>query len=168
MLIIVKNTTSDTLSIYEECFANNEFKHFIGGVTLDGLKESLNDSGNKHFTLFYSTDEIHEEKVGFCAFNQQGYMNYFFVGGCLPSYFNKGLGIYACIAVLNVIFGYNCTDINTIVMKDNSRSKKMLYRIGFRMTGEEENYYILKLKKEWFPNDFGIKILQRTTIKQCI
>ncbi len=151
------------INFYTECFENEEFQYMLYH------NEPLNINRIEHYVLDNGKDlkfvgSVEDKNgvltdVGFAHFYYKEEGAYTYVGGVHPKYFNHGYGIYASIAMLSLFYDLKPkVKITTGIYKYNQRSLKADLAIGFILTGETEDKYLLKLTKDSFDNDFVRRI----------
>lgn len=167
MNLQIRYTISSDINLYERCVENTEFKLNLFGDNFDIDEYTSLKEPHKKFIVSKLEGQSAED-IGFCHFFYQGQDQYFISGGVLPKYFNSGIGLYACIAVISCMIANNPGIIvNTTVYKYNIRSMKMLFAIGFQLYNEMEEYNILKLKISQFDNKFVNQIFEKR-LKYCL
>jgi len=161
MKIQIRNTSTSDIILYRQCVENEEFKYNLFGNNLNLDAYTSIKEPHKKFVVS-KIDNMKIEDFCFCHFFYQEQEEYFISGGILPIFFNSGIGLYACVAVLSHMFTINHEiKINTTVYKYNQRSLRMLHAIGFQLFREEENLNVLKLTNYQFDNQFVNKIRKR-------
>ena len=150
------------MDMYRLCYKNAEFKHFIYGdksIDIDAsFSKLLADSiqSIESYVVLYKAkneDSVYTY-VGFCNFlKHQKYPfetvvdTFAFNGGILPSLFNSGLGIYACVSLLKLFFErHPLSNLYASTFKYNFRSARMLSALGFNQMKEDwyvKNHFIL-------------------------
>lgn len=165
MNLFFKRTTESDIPFYTDCFQNREFQYMIYGdspLNLIQLKNYI-DRNDRDYK-FVVTLEKHSENVtiGFVHFYYYNENTYTFVGGLLPKYINSGLGVSASIAALSLLFEIKKhVSIETGIYKHNPRSLKIMLAIGFIITEEKKEKYILLLDNDGFNNDFVLNIRKK-------
>lgn len=162
ILFKIKNATKDDADIYNECLHSAEFRYNFGENINIGFINQLKKP-NKKYILSIQKGE-NWQPFGFANFVLQERQQYFFSGGCLPTFFNSGKGFLACYNMVNYIFKKKiATDINTTVWKHNKRSLKMLRKIGFKITDDLGIQYVLKCKEISIDSDFYEWLQEKTS-----
>ncbi len=98
--------------------------------------------------------------IGFVQFFYKRKNQVSFLGGVTPNLFNSGIGVKACVCILDYLFQKDIMEVITGVYLYNLRSLKMLEAIGFVETSLVHEKVILKLERLKFnDNDFNRNIL---------
>lgn len=83
-------------------------------------------------------------------------------GGLIPNYINSGLGIYASCFVLKYLFSRNPNiRIKAVVSDTNTRSERMLKKLGFNTSSTKDRLKILDCTISSFNNTFIDYLLSR-------
>jgi RimJ/RimL family protein N-acetyltransferase len=100
--------------------------------------------------------------IGFVHFYHNFDNQYTYVGGIHPDFFNSGLGASASVAALSLFYEINRqASFDTAIYKHNLRSLRLHLAIGFIITKETKDMYMLLLNKENFNNKFVLNIKKR-------
>ena len=99
--------------------------------------------------------ESEKEKVSMATFSRGKGNEYWFSGAIVERYYNSGIGVYACIAMLDNFFRSHpdCV-IRSGVFTENTRSLKMLLKVGFEQVEKSDDGFRLRLTGDAFRNDF--------------
>lgn len=152
IILEIREATQKDNYLYDKCFNDSEFSCLFSENYINVSIYTSVGYPNKRFIISQKLNEKTED-IGFCHFVFQERGEYFFSGGCIPELFNSGKGLLACVfAIFNMFTYHGCCVINTIVLKRNNRSFRMLNAIGFDIIKEEKTFYILKLRKKEFNN----------------
>ena len=151
------------INFYTECFRNEEFQYMLyhnEPLSINRIEHYvLNNGKDIKFVGSVEGGNGALKDVGFAHFYYKEEGVYTYVGGVHPKYFNHGYGIYASIAMLSLFYDLKPkVKITTGIYKYNQRSLKADLAIGFILTGETEDKYLLKLTKDSFDNDFVRRI----------
>lgn len=166
MNFVFRPSTIDDYQLYESCLDNREFLFMLyNGEHID-INQYIRKETNviKLISLLDTSQGL--VKIGFCHFYHKiGTNQYTFVGGIKPLLFNKGLGLYSSVAILNCLFQSSLQklEIKSGVYKHNPRSSRMLKSIGFKLSASGHDKYVLTLNSADFYNDFVQKILSKVT-----
>lgn len=172
MLFYFKRTTEADLSFYSECFQNREFQYMLYGDCPLNLRQLDNYIAwnNKDYKFVVSLEKQGKKvAIGFAHFYHNKDNHYTYVGGLHPDLFNSGLGASASIAALSFFFDINgLASIDTGVYKHNLRSLKLNLAIGFVITKETDDMYMLLLNKESFNNNILVLNIRKRNSYQLI
>lgn len=154
-----RRTSAKDIDFYIECFRNEEFQFMLyhnDPLNVNSLERYIADNGKDiKFIGSIMDEEGNLKDVGFAHFYHKEENAYTYVGGVHPIYFNHGYGVYASIAMLSLIYDlYPKVKITTGIYKHNQRSLKADLAIGFTITCETDEKWLLELTKEGFNNDF--------------
>lgn len=161
-----RHTSLADIDFYTECFYNDEFQYMLyhnDPINVNNLERYIADNGKDIKFIGSIMDEDGFLKdVGFAHFYYKEENAYTYVGGVHPKYFNHGYGVYASIAMLSLIYDlYPNIKITTGIYKHNQRSLKADLAIGFTITSETDDKWLLQLTKDGFNNDFVWRIKSR-------
>ena len=185
MRIRIRKLEEKDISIYQMCYANQEFKYCIFGHkdmdinnTFGKLIESTRNNG-ENYIILYSTsgNKCSFDVMGFCNFLKSDHYPfecsdeiYAFNGGILPLLFNTGYGLYACASMMYLFFQRHPDSLlYASTFNHNNRSTRMLMSLGFNRFPQmwyEKNHFILD-NNCFKENDFVQKILSRIDIEVC-
>lgn len=165
MNFFFKQTTETDLPFYTECFQNKEFQYMLYGNSPLKLCQLANYTAknNKDYKFVFSSEnEGVMVTLGFTHFYYKIDNQYIYIGGIHPDYFNSGLGVSASIAALSLFYDFNGqASFETGIYKHNLRSLRLHLAIGFVITEESKEKYILSLDKEGFNNKFVFNVKKR-------
>lgn len=166
-----KQTTESDLSFYSECFHNSEFQYMLYGnspLNLNKLRTYIARNSKDYKFVCILENQGKKVTIGFAHFYHNSFNRYTYVGGLHPNYFNSGLGALASVAALSLFYDINgqITAIDTGVYKHNLRSLKLNLAIGFVITEEKEDMYMLLLDKKCFSNGFVLKMKEKFVYHQ--
>ncbi len=144
---------------YKACLENSEFKWMLYGRQRFDIKRFLKKEDNSQKYSVFSSDGFF---IGFVQFFYKGTNQVSFLGGIAPWLFNSGIGLKACVCILESLFKKEKMDVITGVYLYNLRSLKMLKAIGFVETSCGHEKVILKLEWSKFNNNtFNRRILDK-------
>lgn len=163
-----RRTSAKDIDFYIECFRNEEFQFMLyhnDPLNVNSLERYIADNGKDiKFIGSIMDEEGNLKDVGFAHFYHKEENAYTYVGGVHPRYFNHGYGVYASIAMLSLIYELMPNiKITTGIYKHNPRSLKADLAIGFTITSETDEKWLLKLTKNGFNNDFVWRIKNKLT-----
>ncbi len=157
--LIFCNPKDSDFPNYKACLENDEFKRMLYGGQRFDINRFLKKEKN---ILKYSVFSSNGIFIGFVQLFYKQNNQASFLGGVLPIFFNSGLGLKACVCILDYIFRKGIMEVITGVYFYNLRSLKMLKAIGFTETSLIQDKVILTLEKTRFnDNDFNKNILDR-------
>lgn len=168
MKFFFRDASFHDINFYLECFNNEEFLYMLypsSPMSIGQLQYYITQN-NRDFKLIcsYVRDDEESLDIGFAHFYFQGEHKYAYLGGLAPKYFNSGYGVYASIASLLLFYDIDSrTMITTGIYKHNLRSLKVHLAIGFTITSETDEKWLLKLTKDGFNNDFVRRIKNKLT-----
>ncbi len=159
-----RQTHTLDIGFYAECFQSREFQNMLYGdeqISLNFLKKYIQyNADDLKFICALQTKEGESVNVGFAHFYHKEQNIYTYVGGIHPKYFNTGIGVYASVAVLDLLYDLkNDSIIKTGVYKYNTRSFKMLQAIGFVVSCDTNDKTMMELSPDSFNNKF-VEILK--------
>ena len=154
-----RHTSLADIDFYTECFYNDEFQYMLyhnDPINVNNLERYIANNGKDiQFIGSIMDEDGFLKDVGFAHFYYKEENAYTYVGGVHPKYFNHGYGVYASIAMLSLIYDLMPNiKISTGIYKYNRRSLKADLAIGFTITRETDEKWLLELTKEGFNNDF--------------
>lgn len=161
-----RRASINDIDFYTECFQNEEFQYMLyhnEPLNINRLEHYIIDNGKDlKFIGSIKDDDGCLKDVGFAHFYYKEENAYTYVGGVHPKYFNHEYGVYASIAMLSLIYELMPNiKITTGIYKHNPRSLKADLAIGFTITSETDEKWLLKLTKDGFNNDFVWRIKSR-------
>lgn len=110
-------------------------------------------------------DQEKMQKVAIAKFTKETNGVYAIAGFVPTNMQNRGLGIYAGIAVINHFFrSHPNAIIRSCSYAFNERAFKTTKCMGFKLNIQDERHYESILTKEFFDNDFVNKIKERVGI----
>lgn len=161
--LIFCNPKDSDLPNYKACLENNEFKKMLYGCQRFDINRFLKKEKN---ILKYSVFTSNGIFIGFVQLFYKQNNRASFLGGVAPNFFNSGLGVKACVFILDYIFHKDILNVITGVYLYNLRSLKMLKAIGFVETSLIQDKVILTLDKTRFnDNNFNKIILDKIRYK---
>lgn len=165
MCFSFRRTSIKDIDFYTECFRNEEFQYMLyynNPVNINRMEHYLVDNGKDlKFIGYIKGENGCQKEVGFAHFYYKEDNSYTYVGGIHPKFFNHGYGVYASVAMLSLLYDLNpSVKISTGIYKHNSRSLKVDLSIGFIITNETDDKWLLKLTPDGFNNDF-VKHIKR-------
>lgn len=170
MQFYFKQSTEADLPFYTECFQNEEFQYMLYGdcpLRLSQLENYIAGNGKDYKFVVFADNKSEKIKVGFVHFYHDVDDRYTFIGGIHPVFFNSGLGASASVASLSFFYDINRrASFVTGIYKHNRRSLRLHLAIGFVITEETKEMYVLSLDKKHFDNDFVRSIKNRINYLQ--
>ena len=172
MQFLFRRSSLSDIGFYAECFCNDEFQYMLyrnDPVNVDRLERYIIDNGKDLKFVGSVKDEQGTLKdIGFAHFYYKEENAYTYVGGICPKYFNHGYGIYASVAILSLIRELKPgVVITTGIYKHNLRSLRADLAIGFTITSETYDKFLLRVPSNGFDNDF-VKLVKRKISYQSL
>ena len=174
MRFVFRKTSFEDIVLYRKCFIDEEFRYMLycrNAINPDCLERYVAENGTD--LKFVGALEMADGAlcdIGFAHFYHKDNGAYTYVGGVLPAYFNSGIGVYASVAMISLLYEIKATDlvVTTGVYKYNMRSVRLLKAIGFVGVDETADKFILRLTNERFNNGLVARIKERLSYSRCI
>ena len=179
MFFLIKEFDGSQLSLYYECFSDSNWRYNFGVLVKNfDVDQYL---PRVALTKYESVRRLllfdRSKPIGFCHIQMfdPPSRRCIISGGVKPNLIGTGIGVYAACIVIDYIFRkLNMNKICCKVYSFNSRSIRLLSKIGFTLegtareheyneiTGKFVDVHFFGLLYREYPNEFVKKILEKT------